>query len=192
MVRGAIPSLTALDGALRGSASSADAAYALAVSAVTELARRNPTGTLTPLLARLEAGEDFDAAVLATTGLAIGRFEQEWQRDVRRRYTLGNWLVAGGGWRWSRCCWSGWSAAGAGRDRGRRAALDEGWEVDPETEQGPELDPTRIGSRLHSYAQFSPCGDLHRWRSAPPPLPAHAAAICSSSRPPCCCWSRGM
>ena len=63
------PTLTGLDGALRGSASSADAAYALAVSAVAELARRNPTGTLTPLLRRLEAGEDFDAAVLATTGL---------------------------------------------------------------------------------------------------------------------------
>ena len=66
---GRCPTLTGLDGALRGSASTADAAYALAVSAVTELARRNPTGTLDPLLARLEAGEDFDAAVLATTGL---------------------------------------------------------------------------------------------------------------------------
>ncbi len=80
VVRGAVPTLTGLDGALRGSASSADAAYALAVSAVAELARRNPTGTLTPLLRRLESGEDFDAAVLATTGLAVGRFEQEWQR----------------------------------------------------------------------------------------------------------------
>ena len=58
VVRGAIPSLTALDGALRGSASTADAAYALAASAVTELARRNPTGTLAPLLQRLERGED--------------------------------------------------------------------------------------------------------------------------------------
>ena len=53
VVRGAIPTLAALDGALRGSASTADAAYALAASAVTELARRNPTGTLTPLLQRL-------------------------------------------------------------------------------------------------------------------------------------------
>src|SRR4051812_22306012 len=98
VVRGAVPTLTGLDGALRGSASSADAAYALAVSAVAELGRRNPTGTLTPLLRRLESGEDFDAAVLATTGLAVGRFEQEWQRTIRRRYTLGNWLIAGGGW----------------------------------------------------------------------------------------------
>ena len=142
VVRGAVPTLTGLDGALRGSASSADAAYALAVSAVAELARRNPTGTLTPLLRRLESGEDFDAAVLATTGLAVGRFEQEWQRAVRRRYTLGNWLIAGGGWLivallvavqvWRR----------RRMDRVRRAALDDGWDVEPETEQGPELDPT--------------------------------------------------
>jgi hypothetical protein len=142
VVRGAVPTLTGLDGALRGSASSADAAYALAVSAVAELARRNPTGTLTPLLRRLESGEDFDGAVRATTGLGVGRFEQEWQRSVRRRYTLGNWLIAGGGWLivallvamqvWRR----------RRLDRVRRAALDEGWDVEPETEQGPELDPT--------------------------------------------------
>jgi hypothetical protein len=142
VVRGAVPTLTGLDGALRGSASSADAAYALAVSAVAELARRNPTGSLTPLLGRLESGEDFDVAVLATTGLPVGRFEQEWQRAVRRRYTLGNWLIAGGGWLivallvavqvWRR----------RRMDRVRRAALDDGWDVEPETEQGPELDPT--------------------------------------------------
>ena len=75
VVRGAVPDLRALDGALRGSASTADAAYALAVSAVTELARRNPSGSLTPLLQRLEAGEDFDAAVLATTGLTMSQFD---------------------------------------------------------------------------------------------------------------------
>jgi hypothetical protein len=28
-------------------------------------------------------------------------------------------------------------------DRERRAALDDGWVVEPETEPGPELDPTR-------------------------------------------------
>ena len=143
VVRGAIPSLTALDGALRGSASSADAAYALAVSAVTELARRNPSGTLTPLLARLEAGGDFDGAVLATTGLAIGRFEQEWQRTVKRRYTIGNWLVAGGGWAVVALLLVWLVHRRRRADRGRRAALDEGWDVDPESEQGPELDPTR-------------------------------------------------
>ena len=143
VVRGAVPTLTGLDGALRGSASSADAAYALAVSAVAELARRNPTGTLTPLLRRLESGEDFDAAVLATTGLAVGRFEQEWQHAIRRRYTLGNWLLAGGGWLVVALLVA-WQVRRRRRtDRVRRAALDDGWDVEPETEQGPELDPTR-------------------------------------------------
>jgi hypothetical protein len=142
VVRGAVPTLTSLDGALRGSASSADAAYALAVSAVSELARRNPTGTLTPLLRRLESGEDFDAAVLATTGLAVGRFEQEWQRAVRRRYTLGNWLIAGGGWLIVALLVAVQVRRRRRLDRVRRAALDEGWNVEPETEQGPELDPT--------------------------------------------------
>ena len=172
VVRGAVPTLTGLDGALRGSASSADAAYALAVSAVTELARRNPTGTLTPLLRRLESGEDFDAAVLATTGLAVGRFEQEWQRAVRRRYTLGNWLIAGGGWLVVALLVVVLVRRRRRADRVRRAALDDGWDVEPETEQGPELDPTRIGSSLLSYAQFSPFGDLCRWRSGRAPLPA--------------------
>lgn len=143
VVRGAVPTLTGLDGALRGSASSADAAYALAVSAVAELARRNPTGTLTPLLRRLESGEDFDAAVLATTGLAVGRFEQEWQRTIRRRYTLGNWLIAGGGWLVVALLVALQVRRRRRTDRVRRAALDEGWDVEPETEQGPELDPTR-------------------------------------------------
>jgi hypothetical protein len=142
VVRGAVPTLTGLDGALRGSASSADAAYALAVSAVAELARRNPTGTLTPLLRRLESGEDFDAAVLATTGLAVGRFEQEWQRAMRRRYTLGNWLIAGGGWLIIALLVAVQVRRRRRLDRVRRAALDDGWDVEPETEQGPELDPT--------------------------------------------------
>jgi hypothetical protein len=110
---------------------------------VAELARRNPTGTLTPLLRRLESGEDFDAAVLATTGLAVGRFEQEWQHAIRRRYTLGNWLLAGGGWLVVALLVALQVRRRRRMDRVRRAALDDGWVVEPETEQGPELDPTR-------------------------------------------------
>jgi len=143
VVRGAIPTLTALDGALRGSAPSADAGYALAVSAVTELARRNPTGTLTPLLDRIEAGQDFDGAVLATTGLSLSRFEQEWQRRVRRRYTVGSWLIAGGGWLVVAAVLAWLVNRRRRADRHRREALDEGWDVTPEPEEGPELDPTR-------------------------------------------------
>jgi hypothetical protein len=143
VVRGAVPDLRALDGALRGSASTADAAYALAVSAVTELARRNPTAALSPLLRRLEAGEDFDAAVLATTGLTMSQFDQEWRRTVRRRYSLATWLLAGGGW--GLLAFSMWALVRIRRraDLPRRAALDEGWEIPPEATDPSELDRTQ-------------------------------------------------
>ncbi len=142
VVRGAVPDLTDLDGALRGSAPSADAAYALSVSAVTELARRNPSGTLEPLLSRLMAGEDFDASVRATTGLTMSQFGTEWRRSVRQRYSLLTWLMAGGGW--GVLAVALWALVRARRraDLPRRAALDEGWEV-AETTGGNELDPSK-------------------------------------------------
>jgi hypothetical protein len=72
----------------------------------------------------------------------MGRFEQEWQAALRRRYTLVNWLIAGGGWLLVALLVA-WQVRRRRRtDRVRRAALDEGWDVEPETEQGPELDPT--------------------------------------------------
>jgi Peptidase MA superfamily len=143
VARGALPTLTRLDAALRGATSTADAAYALAVSAVTELARRNPSGTLDPLMARLVAGDDFEAAVLATTGLTLDRFEEDWQRAVRRRYSLVTWLLASGGWLLVALGVLGLVHFRRRADRERRAALDDGWVVEPETESGPELDPTR-------------------------------------------------
>jgi hypothetical protein len=143
VARGALPPLSALDGALRGSASTADAAYALAVSAVAALARSNPTGSLTPLLGRLHSGQGFDAALLATTGLTLDRFEERWQHSVRRRYSLITWVFAGGGWVLVALGVLGLVHFRRRADRERRAALDEGWVVEPEAEPGPELDPTQ-------------------------------------------------
>jgi hypothetical protein len=143
VARGALPDFRALDGALRASETSADAAYALAYSAVTELARRNPSGSLTPLLGRLAHGEDFDTAVLATTGFTVDRFEEAWQHSVRRRYGLSTWLLAGGGWLLVAVAVLGLVHFRRRADRPRRQALDDGWEVDPEAVDGPELDPTR-------------------------------------------------
>jgi hypothetical protein len=143
VVRGAIPDLSQLDGDLRASSSTADAAYALAASAVTELARRNPSGTLTPLLTRLEGGQDFEAAVRTTTGLTLDRFEQNWQRTVRRHYSLGTWLIAGGGWLLVAILILILPRFRRRADRARRAALDQGWEVEPESAEGSELDHTR-------------------------------------------------
>jgi hypothetical protein len=141
VVRGAVPDLRGLDGALRGSATSADAAYALAVSAVIELARRNPSGSIAPLLQRLMAGHDFEASVLETTGLTMSQFERGWQRRVRQRYSLATWLLAGGGW--GVVALSAWVLVRVRRraDRARRAALDEGWELPPESAAASELDP---------------------------------------------------
>jgi hypothetical protein len=142
VVRGAIPDLRSLDAALRGSATSADAAYALAASAVTELARRNPSGSLTPLLQRLAAGEDFGASVQVTTGLTLSRFEEEWARSIRKRYSFATWVLAGGGW--GVLALSVWALIRMRRrrDQARRAALDIGWDVDPEDAGAPELDRT--------------------------------------------------
>jgi hypothetical protein len=142
VVRGAVPDLRGLDGALRGSNTTADAAYALAVSAVTELARRNPSRSLTPLLQRLSAGRDFDASVQATTGLTLAQFELEWRRTLRKRYSLATWLLAGGGW--GILALGLWALVRRRRraDRGRRAALDQGWEIHPENAAPSELDRT--------------------------------------------------
>lgn len=142
VVRGAVPDLSGLDGSLRGSASTADAAYALAVSAVTELARRNPSGSLGPLLERLRAGADFEASVQATTGLTLGQFDREWRRTLRQRYSLATWLLAGGGW--TVLALSLWALLQHRRraDRVRRAALDQGWELPPESTTPSELDRT--------------------------------------------------
>ena len=143
VARGALPGFRALDGALRASETSADAAYALSYSAVSELARRNPSGSLAPLLARLAAGQDFEGAVLATTGMTVDRFEESWQRSIRHRYGLFTWLLAGGGWLLVAVAVLGLVHLRRRADRPRREALDEGWVIDPEAVDGNELDPTR-------------------------------------------------
>jgi len=140
VVRGGVPDLRSLDGALRGSATTAGAAYALAISAVTELARRNPSGSLDPLMARLGSGDDFAAALLATTGLTVSQFDIEWRKALRRRYSLATWLLAGGGWGLLVISMWLWVRVRRKADLPRRAALDEGWEVAPELAGTPELD----------------------------------------------------
>jgi Peptidase MA superfamily len=143
VARGAVPDLIGLDNALRGGQTTAEAAYALATSAVVELARRNPTGTLGPLLEGLGQGVSFDRAVLATTGLTLDQFDEAWHQGLRRRYGLVTWLLAGGGWLLVAAIVLGLVHFRRRADRDRRAALDVGWEVDPEAMGGTELDPTR-------------------------------------------------
>lgn len=142
VARGNIPNFYELDRALRAGESTAEAAYALAASAVAMMARRHPDHSLEPLLTRLTGGDGFDSALLATTGSTVGRFEVEWQKDVRKRYGLLVWAMAGGLWLVvaAGVLLAGWLRRR--RDRPRRAALDEGWVVEPEEpeEQPPALD----------------------------------------------------
>ena len=129
---GRVPDLRELDGMLRGAAGAADLGYALAASAVSELARAGINGELDSLMARLARGEDFQASVLATTGRSVPQFEQEWRRRVRRQYGWFTWLVAGGIWTVMAVVLGGLVWWRRRADRPRRAALDEGWVVPPE------------------------------------------------------------
>jgi hypothetical protein len=138
VARGRVPNFYELDRALRAGESTAEAAYALAASAVAMIARRHPGHSLEPLLTRLAGGESFDAALLATTGSTPGRFEVEWQKDVRKRYGLLVWVAAGGLWLFVAfgVILAAWLRRR--RDRPRRAALDQGWVVEPEEPDTPE------------------------------------------------------
>ena len=140
VARGTVPGFFELDRGLRATQPDAEAAYALAASAVAMLARRNPERSLAPLLERLGRGEDFAAAVLATTGSPLGRFELEWQKDVRRRYGLLVWVMAGGLWALAAAALLAAVWLRRRRDRPRRAALDVGWVVEPDEEELPPLD----------------------------------------------------
>jgi hypothetical protein len=112
------------------------------MSAVTELAARNPEHSIAPLMKRLETGDDFETAVRVTTGLTIGQFEREWRQVVRRRYSLVTWMLAGGGWGLIAVTFWALSRLRKRGDRARRAALDQGWEIDPEIAAASELDRT--------------------------------------------------
>lgn len=137
---GKLPSLEELDRMLRGSAVSADLAYALAASAVLEIVRRPRPGGLDPLLERLERGEDFATALDESTGLSVDRFEETWQSGLRHRYSLLTWLVAGGMWSLIAFSLGGLLWYRRQRDRPRRAALDQGWIIPPEPSE-PEAGP---------------------------------------------------
>ena len=139
------PELRELDGWLRGNAPMANLAYALAITAVLELSRRNPSGTLAPLFTRLRAGDRFETALLATTGLTADRFESVWQRRLRRQYNILTWLIAGGFWFLVALLLASalWYRRRA--DRPRRAALDQGWVVPGDTGAPTERLPGASG-----------------------------------------------
>ncbi len=129
---GAVPDLRTLDAELRSSRMSADAAYALAATAVMELARRNPTGTLEPLFQRLGGGVRFEDAIIETTGLSLDRFDEAWRKSVRTRYGLVAWTVGTGMWVGIAMLVALAYGIRRRRDAPRRAALDVGWVLPPD------------------------------------------------------------
>jgi hypothetical protein len=128
---GRIPELRELDGALRGSSNVAETAYALAGSAVAELAARSDHQRLDSLIRQLARGVPFDAAVETATGFEIDRFERAWERSVRQHYNLGVWLATGGLWLGVTLILAWLAATRRHREAPRRAALDVGWPEPP-------------------------------------------------------------
>ena len=142
VARGRIPELRALDGALREGDLTAQAAYALAGSAVLLLARLHPDRTLDALLGKLMDRQPFPEAVLAATGYPLESFGEVWRKDVRRRYGLFVWLAAGGMWLVIAAAvvfLRGWRR---GADAARKAALDRGWVIPPEALEEPQVPAT--------------------------------------------------
>lgn len=130
LLRGKTPRLSELSAALRGSVSEADAAYALATSAVLFLDRLGRDRGLGPLFANLAATPELDRALRVTYGFSLSQFEMLWRADLRSRY---GWLVilSSFGLLWSVVL----AVVGVlwlvrrRRYRDRREALNEGWTV---------------------------------------------------------------
>ncbi len=129
LVRGAVPTLGEVDRHLRaGPAGRAEAAYALAMTAVALLERIGGERGLAPLIAALADGATFDEALRVAFKTTADQFEAQWRRDVRHRYGWlllltsfsAFWAVAGALlivlWYWRRQ-----------RNRRRRADLEDGW-----------------------------------------------------------------
>lgn len=135
LLTGRVPTFRDLNLALRSGPGTAQAAYGLATAAVAYCERLGGRDGLGPLLAALGETRDFDRAVRRTHLMTLDQLEVAWREDTARRY---GWLrvVTSLGLFWAL------TAVAVGviwwqrrrRDRVRRAALDEGWEIPPETD----------------------------------------------------------
>lgn len=81
-----MPSLDALEAAFSGSAARADAAYALAHRAVTELAALDPERGLTLFFGYWQETRSLDPAIRRAFGMTQDAFEKHWRDRTRRRY----------------------------------------------------------------------------------------------------------
>jgi hypothetical protein len=133
LARGRPPNFDQLNRDLQGGAGRAEAAYALAATAIQLLARIGGERGVEPIITALGRTSDLDAALRQAHAVTLDQFEGLWQKDLSRRY---GWLsffssltlfwgllttVLVAAWIWRRR-----------RDRDRRVALDEGWELPPD------------------------------------------------------------
>ncbi|MFQ5703084.1 MAG: peptidase MA family metallohydrolase [Gemmatimonadales bacterium] len=141
LLTGAAPSLSRLNGDLRGDEARAETAYALATTAVLLLERLGGKRGLAPLIENLGETRDLDRALRVTNQMTLGQFEALWQRDLHKRYgwalVFGSmgifWAVVGLAlaslWGWRRR-----------RYHQRRLDLDEGWAVPGELDDATQAD----------------------------------------------------
>ncbi len=150
---GRVKSLRMVEAGLRSGPNDAATAYAMAGAAVVEVAQRNPTRSLQPMLSRMESGESFHDALIATTGFDPDSFDEAWVLATRRGYSLGLWLVAGGGWIVLALMLGVGASLRRRRDIPRRRALNEGWELPAEeVEEGTK--EAADGSVMDVTGQF--------------------------------------
>jgi len=133
LARGGRMDLDEVDAALRGDATDAQTAYALATTAVLLLERWGGDRGLGALIERLGPAGGFDAALRQTYHVTEGDFEERWQRDLSAHY---GWLA------WAQAVGAFWALLALlmvwlvvlrrRRDRVRRARLDEGWTLPPD------------------------------------------------------------
>ena len=85
LVRG-MPTLDSLNATFEGSAPRADAAYALAHRAITELAALDPERGLTLFFQYWRETRSLEVAIRRAFGVTQAQFEERWRRRTRRQY----------------------------------------------------------------------------------------------------------
>ena len=85
LLRG-MPTLDSLNARFSGGASRADAAYALAYRAVTELAALDPARGLTLFFTYWRETRSLEVAIRRAFGVTQAQFEERWRQRTRRQY----------------------------------------------------------------------------------------------------------
>jgi hypothetical protein len=133
LARGAPPTFEQLNQDLEAGATRAEAAYAMAATVVQMLYRIGGERGLETFVSALQRTLNFDTALREAYLVTTDQLEALWQKDLKSRYGWLSFLTSTTvlwGWMAVLLFWAWWWRRR--RDRGRREALDEGWEIPPE------------------------------------------------------------